>query len=386
MTSRERDELISRVSYVIEYVFGGNVTAASKAFGVSDECLYDMLHIGRRARSSVYTRLARSRVVSAEWLFCGTGPMLTCDVFFDEISGFSVPRIIQSKYPLLDVKNFKPESVARKFFLSRVAKGISYEHLPIALLPLAHQIFTARKDKAPVILSITEDVIASGIPNCLAELARKRHVTGIALSLGAAEQLYLRAGYVNFDAFIEAITRGASDGIGFGELFGRYLCRNVQRKKNLMALCHDSNIPVTIHGTIGETMAHYLSFKPTPDFGAALGAVLYVDSLIFAAQIEETAKHALSLFVHTGLEYPGIVALQSVTKMLQQFKGLTFDNLKIWRLGQPPEPPDSAHIHAPYRKTFPALISACRTVYEGIPDARSGGFSGEKFTAFRAFD
>jgi len=384
---------VARLRYIGEYVFGGNISAYSRATGFSRYGVQRILAGLHRVRIATLSRLAIARIVNAEWLLCGTGPMLKSDIVIDSIAGIILPTNGQSKYPVFDTNLSKQITLKRTNYTTHgvtphgASTTLSKFSGITACISVAHQIFTARKNQTPVVLFLSVDVIVAGIHAVIRELLKKQYVTGIALTFAAAEQEYIAAGYRDFGPLLAAIRRGAQEGIGLGEAMGRYIFPKHRRRKSIIAACCDLNIPISVHGGIGESVSHYMPADTTTNFGSVIGATLYTDTLILAEQLLQMAGSKPGLIVHTGEAQPGLTTLAPMVRVLAQARDIQFNELHVVRLLSPPlTRTTDTFIYAPYRDTFPALLLACKTVYTGgcINDPIRDG--GEHFESFRCFE
>ena len=356
------------------------MAAYAKAAGISEYWLGRVLDSSTRVRLSTIGHFVRNRLVSAEWLFCGTGPMLPVDVHTDDIEGAFVPMTISSKYPIFDpasVVPVLPNSSCQSF----VFPGSSFSGaVSTATVPAARQVFISRQNQKPVVMHVSASVIASGVTPIIIDMLRKQYVTGISMSTSAAWLDYTQAGSFDVFEFQKAIVRGATAGLGLGEALGLFIDK---RENSLLAAAYDLNAPVTVHGAIGETAIGYQPFKSTAEFGAAFGTASYIDSLVFAAQIEQLAGDVMSAFIYTGSPIAALAPLSVAMRNFQLTKKLKFNRLKLIRLSaQNVESSADVCICAPYRELFPALLVSCDAIYEGGFDVFTNKNTGEQFAAF----
>lgn len=366
-----------------EYLFGGNMAAYAKAVGLSEYWLGRVLDSSTRVRVSTLSHFVRSRVVAAEWLFCGTGPMLTKDINSDDIDGFSVSGAMNSKYPIFDSSTAMPVSLANKSVSPVLPGGPFSGSLSTACVPAARQVFIARKNQKPVLMFVSSAVLRSGVAPLIIDMLKKQYVTGIAMTISAAEQDYLISGGSDMDEFYAAVLAGASAGLGLGETLGQRLLVGAARNSSLLAAAYDLNVPVTVHSAIGTAPSHYRPVKETTEFGAAFGATSYVDALVFAEQVQQMAGDLTSVFINTGSAFPGIELLATTMQTLQRTRNLNFQRLKLLRFSA--KEIDSAAdvcVCAPYRELFPAMIVSCDAIYEGGFDVYTNKNTGEQFAAF----
>lgn len=381
--SHEFEGIIERLRYVGEYLFGGNMAAYAKAVGLSEYWLGRVLDSSTRVRVSTLSHFVRSRIVAAEWLFCGTGPMLTKDINSDDIDGFFVSGAMNSRYPVFDSSSAIPVPPVNKS-VSFVLPGSGFSGpISTACVPAAYKVFIARQNQKPVLMFVSPAVIQAGVAPVIIDMLKKQYITGIAMTIAAAEQDYLIAGGTDMDAFYSAVIAGADAGFGLGESLGQKLLIGEARSSSVLAAAYDLNVPVTIHSPVGAVASHYRPMKETTEFGAAFGAASYVDSLIFAEQVQQMAGDLTSVFINTGSVFPGTELLATTMQTLQQTRRLNFQRLKLLRLSAKQiESAADVCVCAPYRELFPALLVSCDAVYEGGFDVYTNKNTGEQFAAF----
>lgn len=293
-----------------------------------------------------------------------------------------MPMTINSKYPTFDPASILPaaeEPICAKF----IYPGSPFSGIvSTATVPAARQVFIARQNQKPVLMYVSPSVLSSGVAPVIIDMLKKKYVTGIAMSTATAACDYAMNGGTDTDKFQAAIIRGARAGAGLGESLASALFTK-NRETSLLAAAYDLNVPVTVHGILGELPSDYHPFKNTAEYGAAFGATSYVDALVLARQIEQMAGDVNSLFINTGSPVPGTRLFAAAMRMLQQAKKLKFDKLKLLRLSaKRVESAADVCVCAPYRELFPALLVSCDAIYEGGFDVFTNKNTGEQFAAF----
>ncbi|WP_320173206.1 hypothetical protein [Maridesulfovibrio sp.] len=173
-----------------------------------------------------------------------------------------------------------------------------------SLEAIAKELTIARDKNSTRVLMIGAHVIRSGVQRYLFELMEKGLISCIAVNgacaihdfefalLGQTTEcvatyisngqfgLWQETGQLN-----EIISKGNTQGLGFGEAVGKYICENKlpHADISLFAKAYELGIPVTVHAGIGYDIIHE---HPNCD-GAAIGEASYRDFLIFAAQLEQ---------------------------------------------------------------------------------------------------
>lgn len=376
--------MLARLRYVGEYLFGGNMLAYATAIGMSESWLVHVLRNKSRVRVSTFTQFVRSGLVSAEWLFCGTGPMLMSNARKDDIKGFVAPTAISTQYKVFNTAAVAPKPYNKNAVDLVFPDGAFNAAISKQCDVLARQVFISGKNQKPIIMFLPASIFTSGVAPVIIKMLQRKYITAIATTLAGAERDYICAGGEDLGVIGEVIARGANAGIGFGESMGRFAYTEEMRKTSVLAAAHDLNVPVTVHGALGESCTHFYPAKNGVEFGAAFGAVSYVDSLVFAEQVRQMAGDKHSLFINVGTPFPGLSLLSYAIRAAQHTGDLCFKRLKLARLSAKPVHSDlDICISAPYRDLFPALLVACDIIYEGdVFDVFTNKNTGEQFIAF----
>lgn len=359
--------------YVHEHVFGGDIEAYARAIGFTAHWLNHLLYSNARMRISAFAKFVESGVVAAEWLFCGTGPMLIDKNRYDDMAGYIPPVPINSRYPVFDPTLSQPGSFA---FSSRTsAAPASADALP-ALVPLAKAIFAARANNKAVTLFLNTDAIAANILAPVIALLENKYVTSIAMTGNAAIADIMAAYRSNAAAFALAapLKLAASAGVGFGEAFGRWgLSGAANREVSIIARAYDLGVPVTVHTLLGESAFHAYPAISGAELGAVLGATSYVDLLIFTAQIHQMAGDPPGVFIVAGANHPGLQLLSVAIDAGQRLPdSLDFDPLVVGRIVSSTHAKTTDwQIAGDYSALLPALVTTCRAIYEGIDDVNT---------------
>jgi hypothetical protein len=383
-TSPEFEALIGRLRYVGDFVFGGNLEAYAAAVGLTEFWLKKILVHEARVRISTFMRFVTSGLVSAEWLFCGTGPMLMSNVVTDEISGLSPLQNMNSRYAVLNTSALSPLKMP-ELPLHVPSPVVEQPHeTSRKTISVARQVFIASVNAKPIILFVNAAPIAANVTPVAAEMLQKKYVTGVALSLAAAELDYQQSGQTDLGAFNDIVIRAAKSGLGLGEALGAFLANRVEPVKSILAAAYSVGAPVTVHGSIGESPLHFFPAKSGAELGAAYGATGYVDSLVFAEQVRQMAGDKTSLFLNLGSVAPGLPLLSSAMAAAQEGLGLTFKHVKISRItSRKVESNLDACVCGPYEQSLLYVYQACNAIFEGNFDVYTNKDTGEQFAAFR---
>lgn len=381
-TSPEFLALIARLKYVGDFLFSGNLSAYAAAVGMTEEWLKYVLDSANRVRLATFMQFVNSGLVSAEWLFCGTGPMLMSNVVVDPIGGVTPLQNINSRYAVLNTFALAPLKLPE----IPEPKTSTVEHNSATnqqIVSVARQVFISTTNAKPIVLFVNAAPLMANIAPTIAEMLRKKYLTGVALSLAAAELDYQHSGQVDPSAFNDVVIRGAKSGLGLGEALGAFIANRTTNDKSVLAAAYSAGVPITVHGSVGESPMHFCAAKNGAELGAAYGATSYVDSLVFAEQVRNMAGDTMSLFLNLGSVAPGLPLLSSAMAAAQEGLGLTFNRLKISRFTSRQVKSNlDACVCAPYDWSLSNLLNACDTIFEKGFDVYVNQNTGEQFASF----
>lgn len=364
-----------------DFLFGGDLVAYAAALDIPEYSLKRILNENCRVRVGTFIHFVRKGLVSAEWLLCGTGPMMP-HTAVDDLSGFSPANTINTRYPVFDVNALRPFKIPE-------LSPPPHEYVPHSneqsrkAISIARQIFISSTNAKPIVLFLNAPSIAAGIAPIVCEMLQKKYLTGVAFTLAAAELDCQLAGHTDLAAINSLILRGAQSGLGLGETLAAAVSNPETVNKSILAAAYSVGAPVTIHGTLGESPLHFCATKRGAELGAAYGQTMYIDTLVFAEQVKAMAGDQTSLFLNAGSSLPGLPLLSSAMAAAQEGLGLTFNRLKISRLTT--REVDSALdvcVSGPYRYLFESILSSCNAIFEGSFDVYTNKDTGEQFVAF----
>jgi hypothetical protein len=174
-----------------------------------------------------------------------------------------------------------------------------HDALPI----LAQRLHQAKQKGSAAILIMGAHVLRAGVSRFLIDLLERGYITHLALNgagpihdwemalIGATTESvarYVRTGefglWQETGLMNEAISYGATQGLGLGETVGRAILQGPfpHKECSILAAAVRLNVPVTVHVGIGYDIIHE---HPNCD-GAALGQTSYRDFLTLAASCE----------------------------------------------------------------------------------------------------
>lgn len=339
-----------------EHLFSGRISDFAAHANVNAHTLTRVLQGAFAPRPKLLTQIVKAGLVNAEWLLCGTGPPLP-----EEADATKSPLLLASqintRLPVFDTTAV-PVSYAGPATLPAVADAATPDN---ESLKLARAIYAARVRNKPCVLYLGADVISDGASSVAIALLKKGYVTGVALSCAAASadiELALLGGLADsrptqvLSRLNDAIYMAAAHGVGYGEALARWCFAGAARRENsVIAESYASETPVTIHGGIGDALHHFYPARRSLEFGAALGAALYVDALLFAEQLRECAGNPPGVLISTDPMFHALY-LNSLAAVVS-VSGLDTAQVKARFIG------------GPYRHSVPALLAACDAVYDG---------------------
>lgn len=348
------------------HIFDGDIDAYAKAVGFTADWLSTLLYGHARLRISAFAKFVESGVVAAEWLFCGSGPMMRTAQTHNDLTGYTPATHINSQYPVFD--STLGQLGAFEFPAKR--------EIPVGkpsgvFAPLAKAIFAARANNKAVTLFVNTDVVRANISPLIVELVRQKYVTSLAMTGDAALADIMAAYKEKPETFtlVEPLRIAAQTGVGFGECFGQWgLSAAPERNNSVIAGVYDLGAPVTVHALIGENALHAYPAIGGAELGSLMGSACYIDMLALIAQVHQMSGDPPGVFIVAGANYPAMQLLSVAIDAGQRLPTcLDFDELVIARLTANPRSKSSAYtIAGDYAESFSVLNATCKAIYEGV--------------------
>lgn len=362
-SSPKTEVMVERLRYVGEHVFGGDMEAYARAVGFSEEWLKQILRFKTRFRISTFINFVESGVIAAEWLFCGTGPMVARKDRHDDVQGFTPIAPINSCYPVFDTRACAPylPKPVKKFMAVKPGEPTHVS----AQLALAKDVFLARSLGQPVILFLDEADIRAGVAPIVIELIQRKYVSAVALTSSAAALDYYSAKQSSADssALLDTIRLAAAAGVGFGEGVGRWgFIPDDMRNRSIIAAAYDLSVPATVHTTIGDHAFHSCPALYGAEFGAVLGSTSYIDLLVFIEHVCALAAGTHGVFIispNSGQLADSLFATAASAGQ-RLIPAVEFKHVNAAIL--------IGDLIGDCRAVFPAFLTACNLVYEGADD------------------
>lgn len=351
-----------RMQYLCDLHFGGNISSFAKQLRVKAYRLRDMLDGEHSFNLPLLTRVVQMGLVNAEWLLCGTGPVRPADSL-DREPSLSLPSQIVSSHACLNTVEVQYEQI-RPPEVPTLAQ-VDYDDDSLLYARVIHR---ARSANMPVVLFLGHDAIAENAGPIVATMLTKGYLTGVALSSAAAMRDFERAifgGRASQSDRLPALAElnraavlGAQGGMGYGEVLGRWAFpQTARREASVLATAYELALPATIHVALGDSMPHFFPAAHAAELGAALGAVSYVDMLVFADEVRQMVGAPSGVFIAADGGAQSKRLFANALAAVESNDRTRFKN-------------DSTliSIGREYRLTFPALLTACDAVYDGSAD------------------
>lgn len=350
-----------RLQFVLQTVYNGKITYFARAAGMGGDMTTHFSRVVYGAATPTpkfISAVAHRAGISAEFLLCGTGPVMGTSRL--EYAAENLAPNMEPLWPVFDTTTMQYTTGD-----SRSAPEVILGDL--REIKLARDIHEARQADKPVIVYLTEWHVMAGASAPLAEMLRKRYVTALAVTGGAAYRDIEQARFggcalspafpQELNDINEAALLAASTGIGYGEALGRWCYPNTEtRGTSALATAYELGCPMTVHATLGESPTHWFPSPRAAELGAAIGAATYTDLLILTEYLKQCSGAPGGVFISSdvaGLElYRYARAAAQQDALAPRITDVNFHLL----------------IGGEFRLTFPALLASCDAVYDGSAD------------------
>jgi hypothetical protein len=366
LSSPKIEAILTRLRYVGDYVFGGDMEAYAKATGFSEHWLRRILNSSTRLRLSTFSQFVESGVVNAEWMFCGTGHMLQSAQPIDPVIGYTPPAPISSRHPVFDTSLVAPAELKPP----KKRRGKIKPAKPADFLPLANDVFLTRSADLPVLLFITDPDVLHEASDVIIECLKQKYITAIAMTNEVADVDVFAAKADKHDkgSVANALKLARTAGIGFGECLGRWAFEpGDNREASILATAYDLGMPATVHTLIGESTLHLNPAIGGADYGACLGAASYIDFLTFTQFIHELR---LGVVITAGRHHAALKLMGTARDAASRMKLPKPIALRVAEFITYRHDFNIVHYShgGEYAATFPAFLTACKITYEGTAD------------------
>ena len=268
-----------------------------------------------------------------------------------------------SKHPRIDLQRLKTMSISDRKSKVNVEQfaaphragasvGQFLDHLPDILAgrsvrEVIEAIADAHTHRKPVVAAMGAHVIKCGLSPIIVDLLRRRLITAIALNgAGAIHDAEIalfgetsedvvdtmRTGMFGMaretaDFLNDAAQTAQNQDLGFGEALGKALveANATHRRVSLLAAAYESDIPATVHVSIGSDIVH---MHPTAD-GAAIGAASMTDFRILTQAMTGIHEGGVLMNIGSAVVLPEVIlkALNTIVNLGQDVGGMIGVNL-----------------------------------------------------------
>jgi hypothetical protein len=299
------------VQYLCDFLYQGCSIKFARALGLDGQHFRESMRWTARFTPAMLAQVILRTNVRAEWLLCGVGPVFAENPADGTIA---LPPVIQSAFSVLDAGKLPALPAPIAVVPSTCEPGV----ISAAHMAAAKRIVAARGADKPVCVFVGADALLGGAQAPVRELFTRRYAT--ALAMPAAVALLEIPPSVTCDH--NHIARlGAMAGFGYGESLLRW---GEFAENSLPALIQTLGVPFTVHPAFGELPQHYSASVHGAELGACLGAVAYVDLLIFAEHVRKFFGAPGGVFVALG---PATRAADLFLNALQSVRTLPADTL-----------------------------------------------------------
>lgn len=288
----EDSPILSRLQYLIEYLFAGDVRESEKRLGMYRRQLEYILRRQAKIPHSLLSALVVDYGVSAHWLLTGSGAVF-------HISAFPpVSTLAAKEHELFDptAMRVRPEQIAVP-----TPTLISKKNVP----DLAAAIYNARIHKAPVIFLFDWRAMQPKSRQAIVWLLQANHITALATTTRA---LYKDVGWLAPQVILAA-QKAARCGMGLGASVGRWLHLE---NDSVFHVAYAQNVPAAVYYQPGDDYRYFESAALGPTVGAEIGAATQIDLFMLAEQIRLFVTKEHSVCVDTT-NHPSVTALLTTT-------------------------------------------------------------------------
>lgn len=273
----EDSPILSRLRYLTEYLFVGDVREFEKQLGMYRRQLEYILRRQAKIPHSLLSALVVDYGVSAHWLLTGAGVVFSADEFLPVSSRAATEHVL-----------FNPTTMR-----TRPAR---IELLPATVITkktgsdLAEAIFNARVHSAPVIILLDWRAMQPKSRQALVQLLRANHITALATT---TRGLYKDVGWLA-PQIIAVARKAARCGLGLGCAVGRWLHLD---NDSVFHTAYAHNVPASVYYQPGDDYRYFETVALGATVGAEIGAATQIDLFVLAEQIRlfVTTEHSVCI-------------------------------------------------------------------------------------------
>lgn len=356
-----KSPFVFRLTYLCDLLFGGKFQDLAAAAGLPAAQAKRLQSAGALSNPDALGKFVSAGLVNAEWLLCGTGPILPSEPPSLCDNRLTLPTQFTSSFPVfssLCVAALRGEPGPAEKLLEPAAADVDN------FVPVARRIHACRVAQKPVLLALGHQAIYFGLGQVVAEMLRKGYLTGLLFTGAAAAadlEMALFGGRAvtpeplyEFGALHEAAKLAAVYGMGYGEALSRWAYPPTSnRQHSALSVAGELRLPATVHVAIGETTAHFLPAKHAAEVGAAIGAASYTDMLILTQQLPLFVGEPAGLLLDADPSGACRQVFQNAALVALHNTKPHFSEFCVRGMG------------GEHRRSFPALLAACDAVYAG---------------------
>lgn len=335
-----------RLTYLIDYLFGGDISAFAAAIDCSAKHLFLVLQEGGAVPVSLLVKIVTKLDVTTDWLLLGNKPLKQCKAF-EEIS-----EKVVSRQPLFNPAAMAPAPRGRVMVPCSRISGTTIN-------TLAKAIYAARVADAPVIFLFDHLALKAGGRSAILAALDNGFMTALATTTATLYRDFTPSQNRRHQVIRRAIMFAARTGIGLGEGVTRWARANVSSNRSLFVVADRHNVPITVHAQFGDAADYFGAYASNGRFGAELGAASYTDLLIFTEQIRRFVTTEKSVCVNAtknqAMESLLLNAIAAAYRTTRERQGCVYTIDK---------------------QLLPFVVERCQKVFEGYSSANSGKIRG----------
>lgn len=334
------------MKYLIDYLFGGDISAFAAAIDCSAPYLFTVLQERGVVPVSLLVRIVTKLDVTPDWMLLGNKPLKQCKAF-EEIS-----EKVVSRQPLFNPAAMSPAPPGRVMVpCSRISGS--------TINTLAKAIYAARVADAPVIFLFDHLALKADGRAALLDLLGYGFATAFATTTATLYRDFTPSQNRRHEVIRRATLFAARTGVGLGEGVTRWARANVVSNRSLFVVADRHNVPITVHAQFGDAADYFGAYASSGRFGAELGAASYTDLLIFTEQVRRFVTTEKSVCVNAtknqAMESLLLNAIAAAYRTTKKRHGCVY---KI------------------DKQLLPFVVERCQKVFEGYYSANSGKICG----------
>ena len=288
----EDSPILSRLQYLTEYLFAGDVREFEKKVGLYRRQLEYILRRQAKLPHNLLALLVVDYGVSAHWLLTGAGAVFSVDEF-QPVSASSATDYALFDPTAMRVRSKNVELAPSTLITKKNAQALS------------QAIFDARVHKAPVIFLLDWRAMEEKSKQAVLWFLQAKHITALATTTRA---LYKDVGWLA-PRVIPVARKAGRCGMGLGAAVGRWLHLD---DTSVFYTAYKQRIPASVYYQPGDDYRYFENAALGPTIGAELGAATQIDLFVLAEQIRLFVTTEHSVCVDTT-NHQSVTALLTTT-------------------------------------------------------------------------